>query len=408
MHIRHNTLRLPARKGGIVFPSLVALVCSCVLVPCTHSQTCQAIFSEINEVIASKGTFASSPDVGSGFPCVVTLLTVQPNDYTSPCLVGGIQTIAFSVEGPQAAFVTMVGTTTATFNGSTAFVLSTSLTLVSSSSSAVTVTLRMVRSSGANVLLSTTADVLVWPCIRSTVSTIATARATTQVTATMQHCLVFRLAGTVVSTSICCDVVVSTVCSLTTSMTLKAATLLLCKSCTITTVTRCFEQELTTTVSIKVRNFADRSDSDSGRTTCAEMLVQTECTVTLSTCVELTVCTSQTAPLAMIGLPVDRNQALRHNTRQSRRQAAVLRNVQSFPNPVQAEVTIKYELDSPSTVWIQLCDHLGRDFRRPMQKVQEPGQNFVTINTGDVPAGVYYYKLRAGKSVVMKKLVVVK
>lgn len=51
---------------------------------------------------------------------------------------------------------------------------------------------------------------------------------------------------------------------------------------------------------------------------------------------------------------------------------------------------------------------LGREAATLVNEVKEPGNYSVTLDAANLASGVYFYKLKAGSTVLMKKLMVLR
>jgi hypothetical protein len=81
---------------------------------------------------------------------------------------------------------------------------------------------------------------------------------------------------------------------------------------------------------------------------------------------------------------------------------------QNFPNPFNPTTIINYQLPSNSHVSLKIYDVLGREVATLVNEQQGAGYYGVNFDAGNLPSGVYFYRISAGKFVSVKKLVVVK
>jgi len=86
---------------------------------------------------------------------------------------------------------------------------------------------------------------------------------------------------------------------------------------------------------------------------------------------------------------------------------------QSYPNPFNAEMVIKYEIPESNQVEITIYDITGKEVITLVNKNQPPGIYQIDWNGkdakgGDVASGLYFYQLRAGSFVVSKKAIFIK
>jgi len=81
---------------------------------------------------------------------------------------------------------------------------------------------------------------------------------------------------------------------------------------------------------------------------------------------------------------------------------------QNYPNPFNPETTIEYTLEKREQVNLKVYDLLGRELAVLVNEVQEAGSRRVRFAAGELPAGVYFYTLRAGDFVQTKKMCLLK
>jgi hypothetical protein len=81
---------------------------------------------------------------------------------------------------------------------------------------------------------------------------------------------------------------------------------------------------------------------------------------------------------------------------------------QNYPNPFNPSTTIKYSISSESHVILKIYDLLGREVATLLNEQKAPGIYSVNFIAGNLPSGVYLYKLTAGNNTDVKKLLVIK
>lgn len=78
---------------------------------------------------------------------------------------------------------------------------------------------------------------------------------------------------------------------------------------------------------------------------------------------------------------------------------AVLDFSYCYPNPVNSQVNISFGIKQPATVAIDVYDLLGRRVGSLANEFMMAGRHKVTWDPGDLPSGIYFYRLQAhGKS----------
>ena len=81
---------------------------------------------------------------------------------------------------------------------------------------------------------------------------------------------------------------------------------------------------------------------------------------------------------------------------------------QNYPNPFNPSTIIKFSIPSESHVVLKIYDMLGREVRIFLNEEKSPGTYSINFIAGNLPSGVYLYKLTAGKYTDTKKLVLIK
>jgi hypothetical protein len=78
------------------------------------------------------------------------------------------------------------------------------------------------------------------------------------------------------------------------------------------------------------------------------------------------------------------------------------------PNPFNPETTIRFVVPEKMRVTLSVHDVAGRVVAMLVDEVREPGMQSITWNAQGVASGVYFAKLRAGKTEVSRKMVLLK
>ncbi len=89
---------------------------------------------------------------------------------------------------------------------------------------------------------------------------------------------------------------------------------------------------------------------------------------------------------------------------------------QNYPNPFNPSTTITYTIPTSETlhetfqqlVQLRIYDVLGRKIATIVNKKQHPGTYRVTFDAGNLPSGIYFYKLKAGNFTKVKKMILLK
>jgi hypothetical protein len=81
---------------------------------------------------------------------------------------------------------------------------------------------------------------------------------------------------------------------------------------------------------------------------------------------------------------------------------------QNYPNPFNPNTVIKYQLPSNIFVCLEVYNELGMKIKTLINEQQNIGMHSVNFNAGNLPSGVYFYKLTAGIFIETKKLMIIK
>lgn len=81
---------------------------------------------------------------------------------------------------------------------------------------------------------------------------------------------------------------------------------------------------------------------------------------------------------------------------------------ENYPNPFNPVTTIRFDLPKKSFVYLTVYDLLGREIVKLVQKELEAGIFNVTFNAGNLPGGVYFYKIEASNFSAVRKMIIVK
>ena len=82
--------------------------------------------------------------------------------------------------------------------------------------------------------------------------------------------------------------------------------------------------------------------------------------------------------------------------------------MQNYPNPFNPGTIISYSLPSVSNVKLTVYNTLGQTIKTLENGFKNAGNYSVTFNASDIPSGIYFYKLEAGKFSQIKKLLLLK
>ncbi len=81
---------------------------------------------------------------------------------------------------------------------------------------------------------------------------------------------------------------------------------------------------------------------------------------------------------------------------------------QNYPNPFNPATTISYELSANGFVSLKVYDVLGREVKTLVNEVKKIGRHEVQFDASGLASGVYFFRIKAGTFVSMKKMLVLK
>lgn len=77
---------------------------------------------------------------------------------------------------------------------------------------------------------------------------------------------------------------------------------------------------------------------------------------------------------------------------------------QSYPNPFNPTTTIEYDLSVATFVTLKIFNTLGQEVTTLVNEMQSPGYKSIKWNASNLPSGIYFYRLTAGKFTDVRKL----
>jgi hypothetical protein len=81
---------------------------------------------------------------------------------------------------------------------------------------------------------------------------------------------------------------------------------------------------------------------------------------------------------------------------------------QNYPNPFNPSTKIKYSVPQSSNVMIKVFDILGKEIETLINEEKPIGTYEITWYAEGLPSGVYFYQLKAGDYMSVKKMILLK
>ncbi|GAB1442400.1 hypothetical protein MASR2M39_12350 [Ignavibacteriales bacterium] len=81
---------------------------------------------------------------------------------------------------------------------------------------------------------------------------------------------------------------------------------------------------------------------------------------------------------------------------------------QNYPNPFNPSTAIKYHLAESNLVTLKIYDVMGNEIATLVDEEMPAGAHSIEFNAENLSSGVYFYQLRSGGFVDMKKLSLIK
>jgi len=81
---------------------------------------------------------------------------------------------------------------------------------------------------------------------------------------------------------------------------------------------------------------------------------------------------------------------------------------ENFPNPFNPTSVIRYALPTDARVTLKVYNVLGQEVETLVDGVQSAGFKQATFDASNLPSGVYFYRLQAGNSSAVKKMLLAK
>ena len=80
----------------------------------------------------------------------------------------------------------------------------------------------------------------------------------------------------------------------------------------------------------------------------------------------------------------------------------------NYPNPFNPATAISYSIPELSDVKLEVFNLTGQKVKTVVNETQKAGNYLVRLDAGNLPSGIYFYKLTAGDNTVTKKMLLMK
>jgi hypothetical protein len=81
---------------------------------------------------------------------------------------------------------------------------------------------------------------------------------------------------------------------------------------------------------------------------------------------------------------------------------------QNYPNPFNPSTTIKYNLPKDAYVTMKIYDIVGREIYTLVNENKQAGYYSVNFNGSNLASGIYFYRIKAGDFISVKKMLLIK
>ena len=82
--------------------------------------------------------------------------------------------------------------------------------------------------------------------------------------------------------------------------------------------------------------------------------------------------------------------------------------LQNYPNPFNPTTEFSYMLPEDGHVVLKVFNVLGQEISTIVDEFQTTGNKSISFDARNLPSGLYFYKMQAGKFTAIKKMMLVK
>ncbi|GBD92127.1 hypothetical protein BMS3Abin04_02861 [bacterium BMS3Abin04] len=87
---------------------------------------------------------------------------------------------------------------------------------------------------------------------------------------------------------------------------------------------------------------------------------------------------------------------------------SLFKSGQNYPNPFNPSTKIQYRIPNSGYVTLKIYDVLGEEVAALVNKEQAPGTYEINFNASNLTSGIYFYQLKSGNNIQVKKMMLLK
>ena len=81
---------------------------------------------------------------------------------------------------------------------------------------------------------------------------------------------------------------------------------------------------------------------------------------------------------------------------------------QNYPNQFNPTTIIHYEIPNDGLVTLKIYDELGKEVKTLVNQYQNKGKYDINFNASQLSSGIYFYQLKTGNDISIKKMILLK
>ena len=81
---------------------------------------------------------------------------------------------------------------------------------------------------------------------------------------------------------------------------------------------------------------------------------------------------------------------------------------QNYPNPFNPSTRIAFELPTAATVKLTVFNLAGQEVAKLVNEQRNAGRHEITFEAGNLPSGIYFYRIQAGNYISTRKMMLVR